>query len=568
MLIKNTDSADVSNLLYEALINLDYPSDRINNYVLLIEEALTTWREKLSPESELVFTRKDRRNDAYFELSVKDRRCDPFAKDAVINFEKPIRTMYDRLLSGIGTELRYSYKKGVNIISLRLPKTDIRETLFKRTALSSVLSFSFQYLITTLASNIGIIILGFLSAQAMSGAAFGSQIVIIHTTLNVAVIGSVTPLMSQFWGKRKGSSAIYAMWVAAAFSFIVCFAEFIAGFFFSEQLVGLYTDIPELIKEGAPYLHIASVSFLFNSFCCVFYSFLRVTGQGTAAAGMIASGCVLNIVLALLLVFGNLGLPRLGTVGAGIAMTAGALLQFILCVIYYIKIKPSFFNAGDEINKTHIIGTFFKNVLPIYMQVVVFLVGSNFIAAAIGRINAEVIAAYSFVGTVSTYLLSAKDACGETAQILTGLQLGRSRFEDAKREHTVLGRLVFIIGVCTMLALIAIVFLSRFLPLKLDAASRRYLLPIACFFALDSVFGFRNVLNNSTLYAGGQGRAVFRVDSVFALLYNVPLALVSIKLNCFAPMLMLFLCKIDEVITFMPKMLNVRKGKWLRNIVE
>ena len=119
-----------------------------------------------------------------------------------------------------------------------------------------------------------------------------------------------------------------------------------------------------------------------------------------------------------------------------------------------------------------------------------------------------------------------------------------------------------------MLALIAIVFLSRFLPLKLDAASRRYLLPIACFFALDGVFGFRNVLNNSTLYAGGQGRAVFRVDSVFALLYNVPLALVSIKLNCFAPMLMLFLCKIDEVITFMPKMLNVRKGKWLRNIVE
>ena len=568
MLIKNSESLDLSNLLHTALENLDYPSKQINNYVFLIEEALMQWREELDDDCELAFTRSDRRNDAVFEFSVKGSKSDPFAKDVIINYEKPIRTMYDRLLSGIGTELRYSYRRGVNKITLRLPKSNVRDTLFRRQALSSFVPFALQALIINFASNIGVIVLGFLSSEAMSGVAFASQIVLIHSLLISAATSSVNSILSQLWGKRKGSSAIYAMWATVAFSTLVCLIEFIACFFFPEQMIGLYTNIPALVREGAAYLKIASISFLFNSFCNVFYAFLRVTNQGKVVTKIVLAGCLLNFALNLLLVFGFLGLPRLGAAGSGIAMAAGVLLQFVLCFLYYRKIRFSFFNAQDEIDRKHIIQVFFRNALPIFLQVSIYLVGSNFVTAAIGRIDADVIAAFSFVNAINAYLLCMKNACQDTSGILSGLQLGRNHFEDAKYEHGLLSRYAAYVGIVMVLLLSAIVFLGQLLPVDLSDAARRYLLPITLAIAINDIFGLQNVTNNAALYAGGQARTIFLIDGVNSLLLALPLALLSINLNCFAPVLLIFLAKMDEAVTFTPKMLAAKRGKWLKNIVE
>ena len=568
MLIKNYESLDLSNLLHEALENLNYPKGRINNYVFLIEEALMQWRERLDDESELSFTRTDSRNDAVFTFSVKGEKLDPFAKDVIINYEKPVRTMYDKLLSGIGSELRYKYRKGVNKITLRLPKTDVKDTLFRRTALSFVLPFTLQGLVTSLAANLGVLIVGFLSSEALSGVSFATQIITIHTMLIGAATSAVNSLLSQFWGRRNGSSALFSMWVAVGFSSLVCLLEFIGCFFFPETFLGLYTNIPELIREGANYIKFASIGFLFNSFCCIFYAFLRVTNQGFVATRILSCGCVLNLVLNLLLDFGFFGLPRLGVVGAGIAMAAGILFQFIQCLLYYIKIKPSFFHPNDEINRAHIIKQFVKNALPIFLQYSIWLAGVNFVAAAVGRINADVIAAFSFVSVINTYLFSIKDACGDASNILAGLQLGRNRFEDAKNEHQFLAGLVFKLSLVVMSSLIVIVFISRFLPLKLNDASMQYLFPISVVFFFNGVAAFQNSINNGALHAAGLGRPILIIDSANALLISVPLSLLSIKLNCFAPLLLIYLTKLDEVITYVPKMLNVKRGKWLRNIVE
>ena len=568
MLIKNCESLDLSNLLHTALENLDYPSKRINNYVFLIEDALAQWREELDANSELTFTRADRGNDAVFEFSVNGPQSDPFAKDAIINYEKPIRTMYDRLLSGIGTELRYSYRKGVNKVTLRLPKTDVRDTLFRRLALSSFIPFALQALIINFASNIGVIVLGFLSSEAMSGVAFASQIVLLHSVLIGAATSSVNSILSQLWGKRKGSSAIYAMWATVAFSTLICLIEFIACFFFPEKMIGLYTNLPALIQEGAAYLKIASVSFLFSSFCNVFYAFLRVTNQGKVVTKIVLAGCILTFVLNLLLVFGFLGLPQLGAAGSGIAMTAGVLLQFVFCFLYYRKIKPSFFNAKDEIDRKHIIQVFFKNAVPIFLQTGIYLVGTNFVAAAIGRIDADVIAAFSFVNAINAYLTCLKNACQDTSGILSGLQLGRNHFEDAKYEHDLLCRYAVYVGIVMVVLLSVIVFLGQLLPVDLSNAARRYLFPVVLALAINDIFGLQNVTNNAALYAGGQARTIFYIDGINSLLLALPLALLSINLNCFAPILLIFLAKMDEVVTFLPKMLAAKRGKWLKNIVE
>lgn len=115
--------------------------------------------------------------------------------------------MYDRLLSGIGSELRYRCRKGVNRITLRLPKANVRDTLFRRLAVSSILPFSVQFLITCICANMGVLIPGFFSSEVMSGVSFASQLVTIHTMLINCTATAVSSILSPFWEKRKGSSA-------------------------------------------------------------------------------------------------------------------------------------------------------------------------------------------------------------------------------------------------------------------------------------------------------------------------------------------------------------------------
>ncbi len=569
MKIQNCESDDISNLLHMSLLNLGYSKKKITQYVLLIEEALAKWKSDLNPESELCFTREDTKEDAVFVFSVKERKLNPFSRETVAEYDKPIRTMYDKLLIGVGTELKFRYRHGVNEIVLRLPKHNIMDTLFNRTAISFLITFALQIIVQNIASNIDILMLGFKSSSAMSGVSFASQLVLIHTLIFMALTGAVSSLFSQLYGQRKSSSVLYALKLAVIVVFLFNTVEFFACFLFPEKLMGLYTDIPELISEGSRYLKIVSFSFLLEAFYVVFYAFLRVIDKRSVVTKLLVAGCVVNVVLNALLIFGLSGIPSLGVTGAAIATVAASLVQFVLSVVYYFRNRKLFFFDTDNkaVDKKNICRAYFKNAAPTLAQHIVYLVGLNFMTAAVGRLNADIIAAYSFINTINSYIFSIKDGCGQVTTILTGIELGKNNFEGAKHNGALMKKLGVKLGLLNIFALFVLVFLLQILPFKLSDASKLYLLPLTIITSINAFFGYMNNINNGMLYVGGEARFISIVDAVYALCISLPISLIAINTGFFAPMVLLILSKIDEIITSFPKKLGVDNGKWLRNIV-
>jgi len=570
MQLKNFESDDLSNLLDLGLQNLNYSTEKITHYVFLIEEALMKWKAELDPLSELTFRREDTDRDVVFNFSLKERKVDPFSKEALAEFDRPIRSMHDRLLSGIGSELTYRYRNGMNCIILRLPKTGVDDTLFKRTAISLIIPFALQILVQNIASNVDILMLGFLSSDAMSGVSFASQIVFLHTFMIMAVSSAVTSLISQLWSKRRGSSAVYAFRVAVIFSSALCLLEFILCFCFPEKLMSLYTDIPELITQGGRYLKIVSFSFLFDSFYAIFYAFLRVLGERTVVTKLIVWGCVVNVLLNLFLIFGFCGLPRMGASGAAVATLVSVLFQFVFAALYYVRNRKYYCSDAvvNRNDKENIRKVFFSNAVPIFLQYGVFIVGVNFCTAAIGRMNADIIAAYSFINAINAHLLCAKEGCAQASGILNGIQLGNNQFEEAKHNQRLLNGIGYKIGTAVVLLLFVIVFVGQCLPVKLTPLAKQYLLPFTLIIGLNSFCGFQTGIDNGALYSGGQARALFYIDLVNTLLVCIPVSLLSIKTGCFAPILLIFLCKSNELLIILPKKWCVRQGKWLKNMVE
>lgn len=570
MRIENCESDNIIGTLRRTLEELGYPQNMISQYVKLIEEALTKWISGLDAQGRIGFEQKDTRNDVVFSFSAEGEKLNPFSKKTVAAYDENIRLMYDKLMEDVGSELKYSYSRGKNRIELRLPRKNVKDTIFNRTAMRFTLVFALQVIIQNIASNIDVLMLSFKSTSAMSGASFASQVVVIHTIMLATFATTASSLLSQLYGQRKAKSMVYTLKLAVISAAVLNTAEFLVCFFLPEKIMSLYTDIPDLISEGGSYLKIVSVSFLLDSFYVLFYAFLRVADRRHAVTKFLAAGCAVNIFLNAVLIFGLFGLPEMGAAGAALATVVSAGVQLAASIVYFARERKLLFFAedGSDVEKSKISGLFFKIGTPIVAQGVVYLTGVNFMAAAVGRLSVEIVAAYSLVMSVNSYLFSVKDGVGEVASIITGIQLGRNRFEDAKHNSILLRKLGARLGLVNIVLLFVLVLSLEMLPIKLSAEARSYILPITAIAAVNAFFGYQNCINNGILQSGGQSRTAFAVDAVDALCISVPLSLLSIYTGCFAPMVLLVLSKSDEVRTFLPKLILTNRDKWLKNIID
>ena len=103
-------------------------------------------------------------------------------------------------------------------------------------------------------------------------------------------------------------------------------------------VMGLFTDDPTLIAEGAKYLQFACVSYLSLTINLAISTMLRCTEQ--VKIPMITSGIAagLNAILNYIFIFGSFGLPAMGVAGAGLATAISSLINPILMlIISYVK---------------------------------------------------------------------------------------------------------------------------------------------------------------------------------------------------------------------------------------
>ena len=117
-------------------------------------------------------------------------------------------------------------------------------------------------------------------------------------------------------------------------------------FFLPEQLMGLLTDNQELVPLAAQYARIVGFSYIFNSLTGVYVGAHR--SMENPKLGMIIFGASMltNAFLNWVFIFGNLGAPALGVVGAAVATLSARVLEFVIMFSYALtnhrfRLKPA-----------------------------------------------------------------------------------------------------------------------------------------------------------------------------------------------------------------------------------
>ena len=178
---------------------------------------------------------------------------------------------------------------------------------------------------------------GRLGKEAIAAVGVAGNLTMIILALTQMLGVGTTALISQATGRKEQARAELIFNQSWIMSLVVAFLLGVVGFavrdFYSESL----TANAATASLAKSYLVWFIPGMLLQFPLVALGSALRATGIVKPAVGLQVLSVVLNMILAPLLIFGLIGLPRLGVTGAALATFISILIADLLMILYFEK---------------------------------------------------------------------------------------------------------------------------------------------------------------------------------------------------------------------------------------
>ena len=334
--------------------------------------------------------------------------------------------------------------------------------------------------------------------------------------------------------------------------------------------MGLFTDDPALIAEGAKYLRFACISYLSLTVNLAVSTMLRCTEQ--VKIPMVTSGicAALNAVLNYALIFGALGLPAMGVAGAGLATAISALINPVLMlIISWVRKTVVIAPLRSVFALKGFFKPFWGRALPVLLNEFFWSVSILIVNMVFGRMGTDNYAALTvertIEGLVFVFFVGLCNACN----ILVGKSIGAGEIERAKMYSRRFMALTPVIG---LLAGAAIILLRH--PLvglfDLSEVAKHTARTLLVIFAIDAVVRYIAYVEVVGIFrAGGDTRMGLVTDIVCHYLFITP-AVVLAGLVWKLPFITTYIIMlvVDDVSKLIITLPHYRSMRWIKPIAR
>lgn len=305
-----------------------------------------------------------------------------------------------------------------------------------------------------------IMMTGKYSAHHLAGVAVGSSLWVPVSTGLSGILLAITPIVAHLIGAKKKQdvpfSVVQGIYAGAAMAVVII----IIGTIILRPILDsmhLENDVRHVATNYLLSLTFGIVPlFIYN----VLRSFIDALGKTRVTMVITLSSLPINFVLNYIFIFGKLGLPALGGIGAGIA-SAITYWLITLIAIWVIHTKRPFMDFGlfNTLHRIHLRKwkEIFALGLPIGLSI--FIETSIFSAVTLfmSEFGTKVIAAHQAALNFSSLLYMVPLSISMALTILIGFEAGAGRHKDA-RSYSMLG---IIGGVSLSLVMGLLLFIFR-----------------------------------------------------------------------------------------------------------
>ncbi|MEK4567026.1 MATE family efflux transporter [Alkalihalobacillus sp. FSL R5-0424] len=191
----------------------------------------------------------------------------------------------------------------------------------------------------TIMGIVNLIIVGSLGYEAIGAVGITNVIILNLFSLFGGIGYAINYLSAQQFGAKNHKKCVNYVYTGLYIAILISVPILICSFFAPEYIFKIIGASESVTLIGIGYLSLRLISFCFTMFRTVIIGFTRAVGDTKASMYSGVLGNVLNILISYLLVFGYLGFPEMGILGAGVGFLIAEIVQTIFMIIYFYTIK-------------------------------------------------------------------------------------------------------------------------------------------------------------------------------------------------------------------------------------
>ena len=426
-----------------------------------------------------------------------------------------------------------------------------------------------QNLLTTTSSMIDTIMISSAAENAIGAVGLCAQFSGLMFSCYWGFVGGGMLFISQYWGSKdeKGINRSYGITLSFMMTVALIFGSI--AHFFPEFVMKIYTDKPQFWEIGKPYLKIVGFAYPLQVLSMGMSCLLRATERVVIPLVASIGSVITNIFLNWILIYGNLGAPKMGVRGAAIATTVAALVNVIIIVVMAMLSKyPYLFKIKEHFNwNREFLGVYIKKCFPIICNELFVGVGNCLINIVLGHQSAEAIDAIAVFRTIEGLIIGFFAGFSNAASILVGKSVGAGELDIAYERAK---RLVYMCqGVIAMIVATLLIFIKPFLHLmNLNGDSFIIGRGLIIIYGIFCIIRMGNWTMNDTYRSAGDAVTGTTLEIVFLYIMVLPAIFIAWK-KFNAPIFVVFaLCYVDEPIRYFLMQRHMYSAKWIRPVTQ
>ncbi len=444
---------------------------------------------------------------------------------------------------------------------------------FYRSALAIAVPVMLQQLIQSLVSLIDNFMVSGLGDVSMSGVNIAGQVLFIFMVFTNTICMSGGIFMTQFFGAgdKEGMQQAFRFKLVMGLSAFIPYV--LVCLVFPRQVLSLMvlnnSQADLILNQGVKYIRIMVLMGIPMTVSMSIASSLRDLGQVKLPLIVTIIATLTNTTFNWLLIYGNLGFPRLEVQGAAIATVIARFVELFIFIIIYIRNRPDFaFKLREffKINGRTFLNILVKGLLVLFCEMVWVLSETLTTATYNGRGGADVVSGMASSFAIANLFFVAFGGIYNTTGVIMGKTLGEGNLEKARQEKTwllsgsaIFGCLMVAFGLLTTL-IVPVVF--RKLSPNAVGICRQMVMLMSVFMP---VWVYMNA-QQAVARSGGDTAMGACTDATITIFVMVPMVLLLGRFTKIGPVQMYFYVKLLDVVKVVVFHFWLKKERWLKNL--
>ena len=436
------------------------------------------------------------------------------------------------------------------------------------------LPIAMQSLITIGVNMLDTIMVGQLGETELSAVSLANQFINIYHIFCMGIGMGASVLVSRYWGMRerepeKAMEALkktICLMVRLTLALALLFA--LVTLFIPETIMKMYTVETDIIANGVIYFKYSIITYFFLGLSLVCTIVLRSVGQVQIPLYVSVGAFAVNLVANYGLIFGKLGMPKMGIAGAALGTLIARLYEAaVICGYLFFVDKKIGMRLKHLTMKTRdLLGEYIRISIPVLISDGILAIGNNSVAMVIGRLGQSFVAANAITSVTQQMSNVLIQGVCQAGAIVTGQTLGEGDKEKAQDQGY--GFLGFGLGL-GMVSAIVIMAISRPVISAYQVADTTANMAAQLMNAISLIVVFQatnSIMTKGVLRGGGDTRMLMLADNIFLWVLSIPLGLLAGFVLKLPPFWIYFFLKFDQVAKAVWCVLRLRSGKWIKKI--